>query len=898
MSTFELKCPNCGIDLEADEADIGARVSCPQCEHRFILDTKKNIMGLSSFLEKGFLGKRDECDNANQISSDTIISREHVVSKIEMMRKLKGFYKQGKFLENIEIYSNEPVSHFQCYYTTYEDLDNDQLLGYLSWRTQVRHGQVEKTSLSFFYLYVYELIAQIGVDSSLDGFHKLLSVSVKYAEIDNKIVSNVYTWLVDYVIFYDLGISCYNKISLHCERNDNMQVLLEYQNYSKNEVFNAYKSFSSYDIAHSKFYLKYQKLFIDVFHAVFLFFAKKNNISVNMVNDAIDEHRGKVDSFFELGEKKTIFPLGRISSYCFFASASPCLLVSQEVRKALRHSDGLVNTWVGDAYYFYRNGCIVKLRYWSTYLHGNLLRAIDYLLRNYIGYKSSLRMANDINDNDVAIIKSIICEVAKNSNPDSQELTSSLEQLSPINHYADEIEKVRLVFNQHFMSGIRPGSIIDKNRFRRYYSEDTGSNLREDFPLEATLFKIGMLHEGKVFPLRSSEDAIWRKLVDELLASGHCLLAYSRVMELHARELMVSGITSAEMLHDLIAHEANGDFEINNRYFATAGSSLNLADTIAASIPEDTLLVSEIELCRKHPYMRAEDIHHVLASDLRYVWNCQDIYVVGNRFVFDENEVEGILSEIHRAVSMDGYCSLAQFDFSESMSLNDPEATVNAARRVFGARYLADEYDKHGQIVSRKGEEIDGRVPLREFCRKHPEVTLEQIFAVAADFNITGYLVMAMMHEEMVRVELERFMAPSLVTFDIVSIDQALDSCFANKVMPFGAFHDFSRFPAVPGWSWNPYLLEAFLRRASHDFLLLTPSAASKEVAGVVVRKNDDIVDVLDACAMVVVDAALPADDESVIGDYLQQNGCILRRRASMIAEITARMKMIYEGMK
>lgn len=505
-----------------------------------------------------------------------------------------------------------------------------------------------------------------------------------------------------------------------------------------------------------------------------------------------------------------------------------------------------------------------------------------------------------IRPNRIAAVNAILHTFFEHNTLDAATLWNQLSSL-PSNELPvekDEIEKVRLVFNQHFMSGIRPGSIIDKNRFKRYYTEDTGSNLREDFPFEASLFKIGMLHEGKVFPLRSSEDAIWRKLVDELLTNGHCLLAYSRVMELHAQELMASGISSAEMLHDLIAHEANGDFEINNRYFATAGSSLNLADIITASIPEDTLLVSESELCRQYPYMCAGDIHHVLASDLRYVWNCRDIYVVGNRFIFDENEVDWILSEIRRAVSMDGYCSLAQFDFSESMSLNDPAITVNAARRVFGARYLADEYDKHGQIVSRKGEEIDGRVPLREFCRKHPEVTLEQIFAVASDFNITGYLVMAMMHEEMVRVELERFTAPSLVTFDIASIDQALASCFANKVMPLGAFRDFLRFPAVPGWSWNPYLLEAFLRRASHDFLLLTPSAASKEVAGVVVRKDDDIVDVLDACAMVAVDAALPADDESVIGDYLQQNGCILRRRASMIAEITARMKMIYEGMK
>lgn len=37
MNTFTLKCPGCGVWLEADENDVGATAECVQCGKRFIL---------------------------------------------------------------------------------------------------------------------------------------------------------------------------------------------------------------------------------------------------------------------------------------------------------------------------------------------------------------------------------------------------------------------------------------------------------------------------------------------------------------------------------------------------------------------------------------------------------------------------------------------------------------------------------------------------------------------------------------------------------------------------------------------------------------------------------------------------------------------------------------------
>ena len=72
------------------------------------------------------------------------------------------FWKQGKFMEDFEDdydYRGEYIRYFP----TYQSMNDMQLRGYFSWRTKVRRGVVEETSLSFAFVYIYELINQIGV---------------------------------------------------------------------------------------------------------------------------------------------------------------------------------------------------------------------------------------------------------------------------------------------------------------------------------------------------------------------------------------------------------------------------------------------------------------------------------------------------------------------------------------------------------------------------------------------------------------------------------------------------------------------------------------------------------------------------------------------------------------
>ena len=79
------------------------------------------------------------------------------------------FYRQGKRMETFED-SFDYRGEFFRYFPTYQAMDDRQLRGYFSWRTNVRKGVVEATSLSFAFVYVYELLNGIGVRTAEEGY--------------------------------------------------------------------------------------------------------------------------------------------------------------------------------------------------------------------------------------------------------------------------------------------------------------------------------------------------------------------------------------------------------------------------------------------------------------------------------------------------------------------------------------------------------------------------------------------------------------------------------------------------------------------------------------------------------------------------------------------------------
>lgn len=113
------------------------------------------------------------------------------------------FYRQGLLMADFE--DDCPYNGtFKSYFPTYNAMSDRQLRGYFTWRAQVRRGTVEKTSTSFAFLYLYELICGIGVDDPLDGFNKIKAFWDVYRAFEPGIDRFARVWLQDYAVFHGL----------------------------------------------------------------------------------------------------------------------------------------------------------------------------------------------------------------------------------------------------------------------------------------------------------------------------------------------------------------------------------------------------------------------------------------------------------------------------------------------------------------------------------------------------------------------------------------------------------------------------------------------------------------------------------------------------------------------
>lgn len=113
------------------------------------------------------------------------------------------FYRQGLLMADFE--DDCPYNGtFKSYFPTYNAMSDRQLRGYFTWRAQVRRGTVEKTSTSFAFLYLYELICGIGVDNPLDGFNKIKAFWDAYRAFEPDIDRFARVWLQDYAVFHGL----------------------------------------------------------------------------------------------------------------------------------------------------------------------------------------------------------------------------------------------------------------------------------------------------------------------------------------------------------------------------------------------------------------------------------------------------------------------------------------------------------------------------------------------------------------------------------------------------------------------------------------------------------------------------------------------------------------------
>ncbi|MDR2648873.1 MAG: TerB N-terminal domain-containing protein, partial [Clostridiales bacterium] len=148
------------------------------------------------------------------LSDETHDVETDVPDRILQMRRLKKrprddgrtylgadprlFYIQGCFMAEYEDHYAEYYEPLFDSQPTYEALSIKQLRCYFTWRAAIRSRRASGTGIYYIYLYLFELINNIGVAGSLEALERMAFVINTYRNIFAGSVPLFKTWFRDY----------------------------------------------------------------------------------------------------------------------------------------------------------------------------------------------------------------------------------------------------------------------------------------------------------------------------------------------------------------------------------------------------------------------------------------------------------------------------------------------------------------------------------------------------------------------------------------------------------------------------------------------------------------------------------------------------------------------------
>ncbi len=168
------------------------------------------------------------------------------------MTKEELFFRQALMMEDYTDNCLYP-GDFTWYFPTYQAMNIAQLRGYFTWRAGVRQGDIAPAPLSFAFVYVYELLHQVGAKTPQEGFLLLKTFWENYREHDIQLDRYIKNRLCDYVVYYNLDRELLSDIG-NLEFDNAMFVFLHPEEYGDEEYFKAICALSKYNMEGSKFY--------------------------------------------------------------------------------------------------------------------------------------------------------------------------------------------------------------------------------------------------------------------------------------------------------------------------------------------------------------------------------------------------------------------------------------------------------------------------------------------------------------------------------------------------------------------------------------------------------------------------------------------------------------------
>ena len=279
----------------------------------------------------------------------------------------KAFYEQALFMADYE--EDAPIVGFMSYFPSFRDMSVPQLRSYFAIRRQLRLGKFPDVSLSYIFVYVYETLMKVGVNTAEEGYEILSEINEAYRKSEPKLGKYLTPWLRDYVVYNNLSSHFPEVFKAEREQDDTIAILSSLDTADEQALFSTFCDLGKYDPRKGALFTKERSCLVSCTAAVL-------RQLVPVLEKSLHHRIGTLFAGKRVKRSTSMF------SNALFYDPSPVRNVEIEVSPFHRYfcRGGLWtrDEYVGDNSYFAK-------------LVGAILREIDCQLRELLDVKPRLK---------------------------------------------------------------------------------------------------------------------------------------------------------------------------------------------------------------------------------------------------------------------------------------------------------------------------------------------------------------------------------------------------------------------------------------------------------------------------------------------------------------------------
>lgn len=452
---------------------------------------------------------------------------------------------------------------------------------------------------------------------------------------------------------------------------------------------------------------------------------------------------------------------------------------------------------------------------------------------------------------------------------------------------AEADSKLVAVLKQHYEYGFKYDSIRELMRFRQFADAMDIELTEDDESLKAAILACGTVIDDKVYCKSDDMPKELQKIIDEIFASGACVIYYESLFEKEQEWMESRVITSADMLKEYLQKNIAGCSY--SKKFMVKGNRRSEKEAVTDELKRvwgDCPSNDVNDLGDRLPYIPLSNIWRVISGNDLFVLVSEGKYLFIKRFVITPDEEEDILEFVESACEENGFASLSDVPLG-SIEEENYELTQLAIYNAIYKKVLSGRYHLNGKILTKEKTDLDAVALLKQYIKGKDECTFDEVADKVVE--LTGgtnrqYAFQAL-YDDMVHVDKNRFVANRFVNFKIDEVDSILSGFISDN---FRAIRDVTTFAMFPicGQSWNHYLLESYCYKYSKKYSLHVIHFNDKN-AGIIAEKyfNKKYNEML-AIAIARTDVELVPE---VIGQYLFNTGYMAKSKYAKLGEIAQR---------